>query len=71
MQLLQSVTNLHKGHDTTATTLAYAFTVLSAHKEVQAWIAEEIEAVFGDTPFEDWDYETAFPKLKRCLATMV
>lgn len=59
------------GHDTTATTLTYAFTILSVHREVQEWIAQEVHEVFGDTPENEWDYETAFPKLKRCLATMV
>ena len=59
------------GHDTTATTLQFAFTIMSAHRDVQDWIAEEIHAVMGDTPAEEWDYETLFPKLPRCLATMV
>jgi cytochrome P450 len=59
------------GHDTTATTLAFAFTVLSVNREVQDWIAEEVNAVVGNTPFEEWDYEALFPQLKRCLATMV
>jgi cytochrome P450 len=59
------------GHDTTATTLAYTFTLLSAHREVQDWISEEINAVLGDTSPDEWDYEATFPKLKRCLAVMV
>jgi len=59
------------GHDTTATTLAYAFTVMSARPDVQDWLAEEVKTVFGDSNPQEWDYETAFPKLKRCLATMV
>jgi cytochrome P450 len=59
------------GHDTTATTLAYAFTLLSAHEGVQEWIGEEIYNVFGSAPPDEWDYDAAFPQLKRCLATMV
>lgn len=56
------------GHDTTANTLAFAVYSLAAHPDVQDWVAEEIEAVIGDLPVEDWDYETLFPKLKRCRA---
>ena len=59
------------GHDTTATTLQYTFTVVSGHRDVQDWIAEEVNAVLGDTPSDEWDYENVFPKLPRCLATMV
>ena len=60
------------GHDTTANTLAYAITLLSADRKCQDWIGEEVEAVFsGREHVEDWEYENAFPKLKRCLALMV
>lgn len=58
------------GHDTTANTLAFAVTLLSVHPEVQEWISEEINSVFGSTPPESWDYEAAFPRLKRVLALM-
>ncbi|KIW08316.1 uncharacterized protein PV09_01235 [Verruconis gallopava] len=58
------------GHDTTAGTLAFAFTLLSVRPDVQDWIAEEINAVFGDTTVDKWDYEKSFPRLRRCLATM-
>jgi cytochrome P450 len=57
------------GHDTTANTLAFAIAMLSTKPEVQDWLAEEINAVFGDE--EDPDYETAYPQLVRCLATLV
>jgi cytochrome P450 len=59
------------GHDTTATVLAYAISLLSINLSVQDWLSEEINHVFGDTPSEDWNYEEDFPKLKRCLALMV
>lgn len=59
------------GHDTTATSLAYAFMMLSANRDVQDWVSEEVNAVCGNTPSEDWDYEAIFPKLQRCLAVMV
>jgi len=60
------------GHDTTANTLAYAMTLLSAEPEIQDWLREEIRAVLGPSEnVEKWEYEKAFPQLKRCLAIMV
>ena len=60
------------GHDTTANTLAYAITMLAADRKYQDWIGEEVNGVFnGRDSVEDWEYENAFPKLKRCLALMV
>lgn len=59
------------GHDTTAGVLSYAVTLLSIYPHVQDWIGEEINGVFGDMPAEQWEYEKAFPRLKRCLALMV
>lgn len=57
------------GHETTANTLAYAVALIAANRDVQDWIGEEIEAVFGsDDMLERWQYEKAFPRLKRCLA---
>ena len=60
------------GHETTANSLAYTIALLAAYPECQEWLAEEINQVLGDRPqFESSDYTLAFPKLKRCLATMV
>ncbi len=60
------------GHDTTANTLAYTIVLLSAYPRLQLWIREEINSVFGEKEdIEDWEYEKAFPRLKRCLALMV
>jgi cytochrome P450 len=59
------------GHDTTATVLAYAMSLLAVNLPIQEWLGEEINSVLGDTPSEDWNYEEDFPKLKRCLALMV
>ena len=56
------------GHETTANTVAYAIVLLAAYPNWQDWLAEEIQSIKGHHP---WEYETAFPKLKRCLATMV
>jgi hypothetical protein len=60
------------GHDTTANTICYAIYLLAAQPEYQAWLREEIGSVFqGNDKVETWEYEKAFPKLKRCLALMV
>ncbi|KAF2676563.1 cytochrome P450 [Lentithecium fluviatile CBS 122367] len=55
------------GHDTTANTLGYAFALLACHAEVQDWVVEEIDSVFGEG---ETSYEVAFPRLKRVLAVM-
>ena len=59
------------GHDTTATSLAYAVLLLVAHPEAQNWIAEELNFYLENGDSETWRYETVFPKLKRCLAILV
>ena len=60
------------GHDTTANTLAYCIILLSVEPDIQEWIREEIQSVFGvEVDVKDWEYETAFPRLKRCFALMV
>ncbi|KAE9378960.1 cytochrome P450 [Stipitochalara longipes BDJ] len=59
------------GHDTTANTICYAIYILAAQPDVQEWLGEEIDSVFaGNDSVETWEYEKAFPKLKRCLALM-
>jgi cytochrome P450 len=59
------------GHDTTANTLAYAIALLAIHPELQDWVVEEVDAVLGSVPENEWEYENLFPKLKRTLALMV
>ena len=59
------------GHDTTANTLAFTMLLLSAHPEVQAWVAEEVREVTGNTNSQDWDYLELFSSLKRCRAILV
>ena len=59
------------GHETTANTLAYAVALMSTNRGVQDWIGEELDAVFGpEHNVNKWQYEKAFPQLKRCLALM-
>ena len=60
------------GHETTANTVFYAIVLLAAHPTWQEWISEEVNEVFKDSEMiESWNYEAAFPMLKRCLAIMV
>lgn len=56
------------GHETTGNALTFAISLLAAHPEVQAWVQEEIDSVYGNcdgSPYE------LFPRMKRCLAVMV
>ena len=57
------------GHDTTANTMAFAISLLALEPKWQDWIHYEIRQVVADYPTTD--YETYFPRLKRCLAIMV
>lgn len=61
------------GHDTTANTLAFTMLLLSAHPEIQTWLAEELSAIedITDNPVDEWDYSTVFPRLKRCQAVLL
>ena len=60
------------GHETTANSVFYAIVLLAAYPSWQEWISQEIQqACESPDASEHWDYETAFPKLKRCLAIMV
>ena len=56
------------GFDTTSNTMAYALTCMAIYPAWQDWVVEEIAAVAKS---DDLDYESTFPKLKRCLALMV
>jgi len=58
------------GMDTTANSLAYAFTVLAIYPEWQQWIFEELDSVLKEGNMMDYDYTVVFPKLTRCLALM-
>lgn len=59
------------GHDTTAHTFCFAVFFMAANPEVQDWIHEEVTHVLGSRPTSEWDYETDFPRLKRCFAVML
>ncbi len=57
------------GFDTTANTMAYAIALLASFPEWQEWMQEELDQEIQ--PDADLNYESTYPVLKRCLATMV
>ena len=57
------------GHETTANTVASALVLLAAYPEYQSWLREEICSAVSHP--KGLAYETAFPRLQRCLAVMV
>lgn len=59
------------GHDATANSLAIGISLLATRPDIQDWIAEEINAVLAGVESEESSYETAFPRLPRCLAVVV
>ncbi|KAI1363650.1 cytochrome P450 [Xylaria arbuscula] len=59
------------GHDTTAHTLMFAIAFLAANPGVQAWLSEELSAVFADRTADEWDYHRDFPRLARCHAVLL
>lgn len=70
------------GHDTTAHTLTFVIAFLAANPAVQDWLHEEIIHVLGDRvdsiqegdgndANSKWDYQTDFPRLKRCFAVLM
>ncbi|KAK3986032.1 putative cytochrome P450 [Cladorrhinum sp. PSN332] len=56
-------------HDSTAHTFGFVIYFLAAHPEVQDWVADELHEVLGPNP-QEWNYQRAFPKLKRTLAIL-
>lgn len=61
------------GHDTTPNPFAFSMLLLTAHPEVQAWLAEEVASIQAakDTPVGQWDYNAVFPRLKHCQAVLL
>jgi hypothetical protein len=58
------------GFDTTANTMGYAVTLLTAYPEYQDWIREELCAL-DDADVSPEEYETGFGLCPRILAVMV
>ncbi|PYH43632.1 cytochrome P450 [Aspergillus saccharolyticus JOP 1030-1] len=71
------ISNLHiitiAGHETTATTLRFAFLLLALHPDVQVWMYEDLVAAIKGTSSDarEWDYGTMFPKLVAPLCVML
>ncbi len=59
------------GHDTTANALAFSLLQLVAHPEIQDWASEEIITLTGGAPPESWEYQSLYPRLKRCRAILL
>ena len=59
------------GHDTTAHTLTFVFMFLAANPTTQDWLTEELRYVFGNRRPEEWDYNSDYPRLKRCLSVLL
>jgi cytochrome P450 len=61
------------GHDTTAHTLTFIFYFLATAPDVQEWLGEEINQVFGErcSRESEWVYSADFPRLRRCLAVLM
>jgi cytochrome P450 len=57
------------GFDTTANTMAYAVTLLTAYPEWQDWMRKDLYDL-DDDPLS-WVYEEVYPKCRRILAVMV
>lgn len=61
------------GHETSSTSLRFAFVLLAMHQDIQDWLYEGIKEAVADEP-EDlakWDYVRVFPKLIAPLCVMV
>ena len=58
------------GQETTAITITYTIALLACYPDVQEWLKQEIDEVLEPGTVEQSEYQKAFPRLKRCLATM-
>jgi cytochrome P450 len=59
------------GHDTTAHTFAFTTVLMATAPHVQDWLAEELNHIFGDRSYEEWNYATDFPKLTRTYSLLL
>lgn len=58
------------GYETTASTFTFALSYLAAHPEIQAWVAEEVDAFYTKDALDAPDYAATYPRMQRCLALM-
>jgi hypothetical protein len=60
------------GHETSGNSLVHCILYMAAYPQWQAWVAEEIRAVIDiETDVKQQDYQTVYPRLKRCKAILV
>lgn len=61
------------GHETSSTSLRFAFVLLAMHQDIQDWLYEGIKEAVRDEPEDSakWDYARVFPKLIAPLCVMV
>jgi len=60
------------GHETAANTVHFAILYLAMHMSSQRRLQEELDAIVGDKPISEWDYDVEMPKLfgSMCGAVM-
>lgn len=61
------------GHETSSTSLRFAFVLLAMHQDIQDWLYEGVKEAVADEPEDPagWDYSRVFPKLITPLCVMV
>ena len=60
------------GHETAANTVHFSILFLAMHWSSQKRLQEDLDAIFGDKPISEWDYDEDMPKLfgSMCGAVM-
>ena len=60
------------GHETAANTIHFSILYLAMHWSSQKRLQEDLDAVLGDKPVSEWDYDADMPKLfgSMCGAVM-
>lgn len=56
------------GHETTANSVHFGLMLLAMNPGSQRRLQKDVEGIFGDTPAEDWDYEST---INACLGGML
>lgn len=61
------------GHETSSTSLQFAFVLLAMHQDIQDWLYEGIREAVANEPEDPakWDYARVFPKLTTPFCVMV
>ena len=56
------------GHETTANSVHFALMMLATAPGSQRRLQKEVESIFGNTPPEEWDYDSC---INKCLGGMI